>query len=46
MKDKILHMIAFIMMLLMAVSCIGVIDDEMPGEEDIKRTAEITERII
>lgn len=34
MKDKILHMIAFIMMLLMAVSCIGVIDDEMPGEED------------
>ena len=34
MKDKILHMIAFIMMLLMAVSCIGVIDDEMLGEED------------
>lgn len=34
MKDKILHMIAFIMTLLMAVSCIGVIDDEMPGEED------------
>ena len=34
MKDKILHMIAFILMLLLAVSCIGVIDDEMPGEED------------
>lgn len=27
-------MIAFILMLLLAVSCIGVIDDEMPGEED------------
>lgn len=35
MKDRILHMIAFILMLLMAVSCIGVIDDEMPGEEDM-----------
>ena len=34
MKDRILHMIAFILMLLLAVSCIGVIDDEMPGEED------------
>ena len=27
-------MTAFILMLLLAVSCIGVIDDEMPGEED------------
>lgn len=34
MKDRILHMIAFILMLLLAVSCVGVIDDEMPGEED------------